>query len=268
MGGGKNMNNFICKNFINDMKHSGFDPNTFLALLCGSSLFECNPRDTDTFIYTIDNEKKFCHMLTDYLSYIHENIKCFYLDSLEFYSVKYISADICYSLHIVSKDKLYNVIQKAESVETYTDINIFDVKLYSQTVYRKWLLETEYLIGNISIKEYLEDELLKKEIPVNAAKKRLISRIKNNINYFNEKVVDSVVLCNIIAGQIVNNLINYLYLINKQYYGTLKYIKNDLEHFKQGSELSKLTIDIIKSINIMEIQEISVMVNKIMSLIA
>lgn len=261
------MNDFICDNFISDMKQSGFDSETYQALLCGSSLSECNPRDTDIFIYTTDNEETFCNRLTAYLSHTDGNVKCFWLDSLEFYSVKYVSSGISYSLHIVSKDRLYNIIQKAGQTETYTDISVFDVKLYSQTAYRKWILETRHLIGNTSIKEELTDELSKKEIPVNTAKKVLVSRINNNVNYFNEKASDDIVLCNVIAGQIVNNLINYLYLINGCYYGTVKYIKNDLEHFTKEPELSGLAIDIIKSVNAKEIYEISVLINKIPSLI-
>lgn len=263
------MNDFICKNFINDMNNSEFDPNTYIALLCGSSLFECDPRDTDIFIYTLGDEKSFCSKLTVYLSQIDKNVRFSYLDSLEFYSVKYISSGIPYSLHIVSKRKLYDRIQKADCVETYTDINIFDVKLYSQTVYRKWIIETRYLIGNRKIKNDIKQELIKKKIPENIAREKLICRIKNNINYFNEKVSgeDDIVLCNFIVGQIVNNLINYLYLVNGCYYGTLKYIKTDLEHFEKDAELSKLTINIIKSINIKDVSEISILINKIISFV-
>ncbi|MDE6424714.1 MAG: hypothetical protein K2K89_01040, partial [Ruminococcus sp.] len=236
------MNDFICSNFIMDIENSAFDSESYLALLCGSSLIESNPRDTDIFIYTTEDEQFFCKKLVDYLSHIDKTVKYCYLNSLEFHSVKYVSAGISYSLHVVSKNRLYNIIQKASLVETYTDINVFDVKLYSQTAYRKWIIETKYLIGNVSIKEELIAELLKKEIPVDSAQNELIVRLKNNINYFNEKVTDDIVLCNLIVGQIINNLINYLYLVNGVYYGTLKYIKSDMRNFMYKKELSELTI--------------------------
>lgn len=261
------MNDFICNNFIRDIENSAFDSESYLALLCGSSLIECNPRDTDIFIYTTENELDFCEKLVNYLSHIDEKIKYCYLNALEFYSVKYTSAGISYSLHIVSKNRLYDIIQKASLIETYTDINVFDVKLYNQTVYRKWIIETRYLIGNISIKEELTAELLRKEIPFNSAKNELIARLKNNINYFNEKVTDDIVLCYLIVGQIINNLINYLYLLNGIYYGTLKYIKSDLESFMCEKELSKLTLCIIKSINVKKIKDVSALINKIICFI-
>ena len=224
----------ICENFIHDMQKSRFSPETYLAMLCGSSLSEANPRDTDIFIYTLDDDAIFFRELTAYLSTIDSRVKSVYLRSLEFYSVKYESSGICYSLHIVSQARLFEIVRKAGYVETYTDISVFDVKLYSQTVYRKWILETRYLIGNPAILETVRETLLQMPVPRKRAEDELISRIRNNIGYFNEKVTDDAVLCNLITGQIINNLINYLYLVNECYYGTLKYIRGDLEHFRKA----------------------------------
>jgi len=117
-------------------------------------------------------------------------------------------------------------------VETYTDINVFDVRLYYQTVYRKWILETEYLIGDTSLKKALIHELAKQKKPTEFARQELVIRLKNNIAYFQEKVTDDRVICNVVLGQIFNNLVNYCYLLNDAYYGTVKYIKRDLEGFK------------------------------------
>lgn len=246
----------ICNNFIKDIEKMHFCCEDYLALLCGSSLMEEKPRDIDIFIYVKKEEDIFIQELFYELLRIDTKVEFAYVDTLKFFSIKYNSVGVYYSIHVVSMEKLFSLVQNASLVETYVDINVFDVKLYSQTVYRKWIMETEYLIGNIYLKEALIYELKKKEKPIQFAKQKLVTRIRNNIAYFQEKVMDDIMICNIIAGQIFNNLVNYCYLINNVYYGTVKYIKKDLQNFKIEPALCKLTINIMESLNIKSINEI------------
>lgn len=249
------------------MMKTPFCSDDYLALLCGSSLIEDEPRDIDIMIYTCEEENLFSRKLFDCFAEIDSNAKLTYVDELMFYSLKYNSFGFDYSVHIVSMERLFYIVREANLIETYIDINIFDVKLYSQTVYRKWIYETEYLIGNISLKENLINELKKQKKPIKIAKQKLVFRIKNNVNYYNEKVDDDVFLCNVVLGQIINNLINYCYLVNDTYYGTVKYIKRDLENFDRVTALCELTISIIESINKRSIRCFSEMVNGIMEML-
>lgn len=265
MEGGEILIRPICRNFVYDIGNTCFTPHDYLALLCGSSLVEDDPRDTDIFIYSKKDEGVFSQKLFYEFSRIDMRIKLTYLDALRFYSLKYNSDGIQYSIHIVSMETLFSLVKKASLVETYTDINVFDVKLYYQTVYRKWIQETEYLIGDVSLKEALIHELAEQAKPTKLAKQALVLRLKNNIAYFQEKVTDDKVICNVVLGQIFNNLINYCYLVNDTYYGTVKYIKGDLEGFKNESALCHLAIGLLESCNIKSIEEISHDVKRILN---
>ena len=257
----------ICNNFVHDMQNTCFQLNDYLALLCGSSIVEDDPRDTDIFIYTKEDERVFSQKLLYEFSRIDAEAKFAYLGALRFYSLKYNSNGIHYSIHIVSLKTLFSFVEKASLVETYTNINVFDVRLYHQTVYRKWILETEYLIGDISMREVLLYKLARQKKPTEYARQELVIRLKNNIVYFHEKVTSDRVTCNIVLGQIFNNLINYCYLLNDVYYGTVKYIKRDLEGFRNELDLCRLAIDLIESCNIKSIQEISCEVSQILNYI-
>lgn len=252
-----------CNDLISNLRHMELNPDEYTAVLCGSALVESNPRDIDIFIYTKWDEREFSEKLYRYLLLIYSSAKTNYIAPLQFYSVKYVSSEVNYSIHIVSMKKLLSIIDQASLVDTYTNINVFDVKLYNQTVYRKWIMETEYLTGNGTLKEYLLNELVKRERPTALAKQILSKQIKNNIAYFHEKIGTDRVFCNIILCQIINNLINYCYLANEKYYGTVKYIRSDLIGFDQAVFLCRLTIELIEKINIKKIYEFSEIIDQI-----
>jgi len=92
--GGKILIRPICSNFIHDMGNTCFQPNDYLALLCGSSLVEDDPRDTDIFIYAKEDESVFSQKLFYEFSRIDTTAKLTYLDNLRFYSLKYNSDGI------------------------------------------------------------------------------------------------------------------------------------------------------------------------------
>ena len=168
-----------------------------------------------------------------------------YISDLHLYSIKYLSRNTYYSIHITSIVYLKKIIKEADKTYTYTDINVFDIKNYNQSVYRKWIIETKYLVGNYNLKLNLIRLLESKVKPIKQAKNVLRLRIINNINYFHEIVEDNFLARKIVAGQIVNNLINYCYVCNNTYYGTVKYINDDFKEFKIESEICKITLELV-----------------------
>lgn len=251
-------------NFINDMRKCIRNQSDYLVLLCGSSLTELNPRDIDIIIYTKEDEGIFSKNLLSSITLIDPLAKFTYIDVLQLYSLKYLSSSVSYSLHIVSWDKVHSYIDQASQVGTYTDINIFAFNLYYQTVYRKWIMETEYLIGNEMLKVELVNNLNSKVIPYEAAIKRLIQRIKNNVNYFIEKVSESDAVCNIILCQIINQLVNYSYLVNGVYYGTIKYIKNDMKKFTNATDISELSLVLLEKMNLITLEQCKTILTEIL----
>lgn len=239
------------KEFFEDMKNFQ-NQNEYVAMLCGSSLCEPNPNDTDIFIYSLEDEEVFANRLYLFLKAIDTDIKLKYYENLKFYSVKYKSVDFQYSLHIVSIKTLKEMIEKTSQISTYTDINIFEVDLYMQTVYRKWVRETEFICGNECMLANIKTLLSKKEYDVNSNEviNVLRKRIINNVAYYKEKYTHDKITANIIILQIINNLINYCYFVNKIYYGTVKYIYSDLISFKTQPPISKITLDLFQSINV------------------
>lgn len=255
-------------NFVNDMRKSICDRSDYLVLLCGSSLTELNPRDIDIMIYTKEDEEIFSNNLLRSIILIDPEAEFTYIDALQIYSLKYISNDTIYSLHIVSWDKVNSFVAQASQVETYTDVNIFAFELYYQTIYRKWIIETEYLTGNEMLKTELVNNLNSKVIPYDAAVKRLTKRIKNDVNYFIEKVSDPDAICNIILCQIINQLVNYSYLVNGIFYGTVKYIKDDMKKFKKATEISKLSLVLLEKMNLINLEQCKMILTDILKFIS
>ena len=256
--------------FVKDIMSSGIDPSSYLALACGSSLTEQKPRDTDVFIYSAGPEKLFSENLLKKLSAKDTKACLKYYKHFCFYSLKYVSGKQPYSIHIASKEKILSYIDMAAHTETYTDINIFEVELQPQTVYRKWIMETAALHGNVSIKDYFIKKIneAQNSAPYSEAEKELVSRIKNNINYFYEKVSSPGLACNVLLCQIANSLINYCYLVNRSYYGTVKYIKDDLSYFSKEPELADIAIKMLEFLNSGDMKFFSSLLNRTKDIIS
>lgn len=252
---------------INDMKKSICNQSDYLVLLCGSSLTELNPRDIDIIIYTREDEEIFSDDLLSNIILIDPEAELAYIDTLQMYSLKYTSGDASYSLHIVSWDKVNSFVARASQVETYTDFNIFAFSLNYQIIYRKWIIETEYLTGNEMLKVELVNNLNSKVIPYETAIKRLTQRIKNDVNYFTEKVSEADAVCNIILCQIINQLVNYSYLVNGVYYGAVKYIKNDMKKFAKATEISELSLVLLEKMNLINLEQCKIILTEILKYI-
>lgn len=256
------------KNFMEDRGNSIGSPSGYLVLLCGSVLAEPNPRDIDMIIYTKEDAEIFSNKLLRSIILMDSEAELTYLDTLQLYSLKYILGGAHYSLHIVSWDTVNSFIAEASQVETYTDINIFAFGLCYQIVYRKWIMETEYLTGNELLKVELVNHLNSKVIPYEAAAKRLTQRIKNNVHYFIEKVSETGAVCNIILCQIISQLVNYSYLVNGVYYGAVKYIKSDMKKFTRATEVAELSLVLLEKMNLMTLEQCKAVLTRILSAIA
>ena len=190
-----------------------------------------------------------------------------YLENLKFYSVKYKSINYNYSLHIVSIKTLEEMIDKASHISTYTDINIFEVKLYMQTVYRKWVCETEFICGNECMLTNIKSLLSKNEYDVNSNEviSILKKQINNNVSYYKEKYTHDKITANIIILQIINNLINFCYFVNKVYFGTVIYIQSDFISFKNQTKISEIALDLFQAINIKSEENFIVMLDRLLT---
>ena len=62
------------KEFFEDMKNFQ-NQNEYVAMLCGSSLCEPNPNDTDIFIYSLEDEEVFANRLYLFLKAIKKQLK-------------------------------------------------------------------------------------------------------------------------------------------------------------------------------------------------
>jgi len=239
----------VCKSFLQDISNFKYDANQYVCLLCGSALQEENPRDTDILIYAQVELRNFSRQLLRYLQSIDPTARLAYYKELKLFSIKYQS----YSVHIVSSEALHAYIDTISNIKNFVDVNIFDVKLYKQTVYRKWIEDTEYLYGNINIRKHILQKLCtaQKQIPYQKAIQVLREKLKNNISYFYEKTDNTRVgiAGEIIICQIINNLVCLSYLMNHKFYGTVKYIEQDLMGFRGHDIFSGNCLDLLRGIN-------------------
>ena len=248
----------VCRPFLKDMIDFKCDQNDFVCMLCGSSLIEDNPRDTDIFIYTKSDPEMFAKAILSHFKTIDGNAFYYYCEFLSFYSVKYKSSAINYSIHIVAIQQLNECINRIADTNIFTDVNIYEVKLNMQTVYRKWILETEYLFGNEKLRESIINnlEMSKKKIPYTLVIDILKKRIINNIKYFFEKAqkLNVGIFGEIVVCQIINNLICLCYLVNAKFYGTVKYIEQDLQGFESNIVFSQSCLKLLKCLNISDFE--------------
>lgn len=216
-------------------------------LQCGSSIYERSARDFDIIVYT-SCDLKDCYI--ELLEMLCEKgiFKEKFIENWNMYTFKIKEKNEIISFHIVSFEKLKGYVCKANKIETYTQINLFDLSLKLPTVYRKWILDTRPIWGNQNLKKELTKLLNYYEMPSKQIQSVLKNRINNSIDYFFEKR-DSELFSGIVIGQIFNDLVLYCYAGNNKYYGTLKYIEDDLQTFENCKRLSSEGIMLFKEIN-------------------
>ncbi len=216
-------------------------------LQCGSSIKDSSARDIDIMVYTCDD---LLNYFTKLLEQVDDKniIKKSYIDIWNMYSLKIIENNEIISFHIVSFEDLKGYVKRADEIEIYANINLFELSLNLPTVYRKWINETRHILGNSGLKEQLEIMLQQYKMPVIAIQDLLRKRIINSINYYFEKK-GSDLFSGIVIAQIFNDIVLYCYAGNNKFYGTLKYIENDLKSFKNCVQLSKKGVELFKAIN-------------------
>lgn len=216
-------------------------------LQCGSSLKDSSARDIDIMVYTCDDLLAYFTKLLEKIEDKHI-IKKGYIDIWNMYSLKIIEDNEIISFHIVSFEDLKKYVKRADEIEIYANINLFELSLNLPTVYRKWINDTRHLCGNSSLKAQLEIMLQQYEMPVIAIQALLRKRIINSINYYFEKE-GSDLFSGIVIAQIFNDIVLYCYAGNNKFYGTLKYIESDLKSFKNCVQLSNQSVELFRSIN-------------------
>ena len=152
-------------------------------LQCGSSLKDSSARDIDIMVYTCDDLLAYFTKLLEKIEDKHI-IKKGYIDIWNMYSLKIIEDNEIISFHIVSFEDLKKYVKRADEIEIYANINLFELSLNLPTVYRKWINDTRHLCGNSSLKAQLEIMLQQYEMPVIAIQALLRKRIINSINYY------------------------------------------------------------------------------------
>lgn len=216
-------------------------------LQCGSSIDNPWARDIDIIVYTCDDLKIFFDDFETHFMGKHI-IKKKYIEIWKMYSLKIMEQNKVLSFHIVSLEDLKNYISRAGDSEIYVEINLFTLSMKLPTVYRKWINDTIHLYGNSYLKEELVAMLGQHKMPIAEIQSLLKARIINSINYYFEKC-DSDLFSGIVISQIFNDVVLYCYAGNNAFYGTLKYIESDLNSFEKCVDLSKLSLDLFKSIN-------------------
>ena len=69
-----------------------------------------------------------------------------------------------------------------------------------------------------------------------------------SLSYYFEKE-GSDLFSGIVIAQIFNDIVLYCYAGNNKFYGTLKYIESDLKSFKNCVQLSNQSVELFRSIN-------------------
>lgn len=216
-------------------------------LQCGSSINHSAARDIDIIVYVSCDLVSF---FEDFTSHFAEKniLRKGYIDVWRMYSFKINENGEVISFHFVSFEDLKDYVEKAGEPETYAKINLFSLSMKFPSVYRKWIIDTRHLCGDSLLKEELLTMLRRQIMPSGAIQNSLRGRILNSINYYYEKS-DSELFSGVVLCQIFNDIVLYCYAGNGVYYGTLKYLEEDLKSFSQCTELSEAATKLYQTIN-------------------
>lgn len=216
-------------------------------LQCGSSIHHSAARDIDIIAYVSCDLASFFEAFTT--QFAEKNIlRKRYIDVWRMYSFKISENSEVISFHFVSFGDLKGYVEKAGEPETYTEINLFSLSMKLPSVYRKWIIDTRHLCGDSLLKEELLTSLRQQSMPSGAIQDMLKGRILNSIQYYYEKS-DSELFSGVVLCQIFNDIVLYCYAGNEAYFGTLKYLEEDIKSFSRCAELSETGIKLYQTIN-------------------
>ena len=232
-------------------KMSGYLPaeKEYVFLLCGSATETEYPRDIDFMVYDADGdidgfaEEITCALVSDG---IDADIR--FMDELNMRAVKFRWNDSPISIHIVSYKDIEKYVGRAGTPEVYTQVDILSYTLNYPTVYRKWIIDTIFVCGNKNLKKDLS-ERLKDTMPVTEICDALVWNINNTISYCLEKWNNGEITKGILLLKVFREVLLYSYAINRQYFGTAKYIDGDMMGFQVGRDVCDLCIKLFGMIN-------------------
>lgn len=207
----------------------------FSCLLCGGAIAEKCPRDVDLIIYveTEDLKKSVDEIAHSFTScgVMNRNI---YIKELNMHSIKTDKGNL--SLHVVSYNDVLEYVSHVTDPETYTNIDILSFTLNYTTVYRTWIKDTVFLCGERDMAEDLRERISDK-IPIDLLHKIFFEKISGMLNYYQEKNFANPISQGILILKLFRELLLYCYAMNKQFYGTAKYIDNDLAYFTEVEDM-------------------------------
>lgn len=222
-------------------------PVQYICLLCGSAIHEKDPRDIDFIVY-VESEKLFQISKKIYDNWGNYAISIDAMDELNMYAVKLRYMGKPVTLHIVSYSDMERYVEYACKPETYIDVEILAYKLNYTTVYRKWILQTEYVCGNPTMRTDLISKL-NNSYPEHSVCSILCWRIKNTINYCIEKWENDELARGILLLKVFREVLLYCYATNKAYYGTIKDIDIDLRNFNGKKDLCRKCTELFRMVN-------------------
>jgi len=194
-------------------------------------------RDVDIFIDVTGNPENFCSGLSAKM--VGKSFGTYrYIEELQIWTFRKVRRDVCFSFHIVDALTIETIISCHNNPTIY-DLSLSSFKLNYPTVYRTWIMEALCIGGNEELLKRFKLCLKDKHIPIEAAT-RLKKKTLQSLLYFKELNNESVLGRDIIKNQIMEKLISLCYIENNAYYGTLKYLDDDLKKFTHSREMVSL----------------------------
>ena len=168
------------KNIISFISSLNIVKNMTVVLACGSALKKHNPEDVDFIIYT-ENKQDFSLLFKDKLQ--NEKIKFVhvFIKKLNVHSIKFEYQGQKLSFLIEDYNSIEAYLKRANDPNVYVDINIFDFQFCYPLIYRKWIIETDYLLGCKKTYESLLNIVKSIRIPkqaIDISKKKILNTIK------------------------------------------------------------------------------------------
>lgn len=239
------------------------DAADFVCLLCGSAVNNRRIeelRDVDFFVYTqkgaADFYKKFIHKLKKAgIEPLHKHN-----DVLRIYSIKFRFNGLLLSFHIANYRYLKQLVKAKENPEIY-DLDLFSWKFNIVTAYRTWIIDTEYILGNKKMLEYLKNEFTDFVIPrksVNYIKQKLQLALQYSYELIHQNAIGE----KIILMEICQLIVALVYCCNNCFFSTIKHLERDLSSFKKHRTLCSICMDLFLNkhsdplILVKEIQEL------------
>lgn len=232
-------------NIISFISSLGIVKQRTVVLACGSALIKENPVDVDFIVYT-QNKEKFLSKFKGILQRKNIETRHVFIEKLNVHSLKFQYRTQTLSFLIVDFKSIKSYIRRADDPNVYADINIFDFELCYPLIYRKWVQETKFLLGNMDTYNLLTQCVANIKIPQQAMD-ICRAKILNTSKYLRRKEKTSLLAKNIVQNELANNLIVYLYVLNNKFIGTVPYIERDLLEFEKGKQLAKIAIQLIQN---------------------